>query len=40
MVFSTPLFLFYYLTAVLAVYYVLPVRFRNFVLLIASLFVY
>ena len=40
MVFSTPLFLFYYLTAVLAVYYVMPVRFRNFVLLIASLFFY
>ena len=40
MVFSTPLFLFYYLTAVLAVYYVMPVRFRNLVLLIASLFFY
>ena len=40
MVFSTPLFLFYYLTAVLADYYVMPVRFRNFVLLIASLFFY
>ena len=40
MVFSTPLFLFYYLTAVLTVYYVMPVRFRNFVLLIASLFFY
>ena len=40
MVFSTPLFLFYYLTLVLLVYYVTPVRFRNFVLLIASLFFY
>ena len=40
MVFSTPLFLFYYLTLVLLVYYVSPVRFRNFVLLIASLFFY
>ena len=40
MVFSTPLFLFYYLTLVLAVYYVMPVRFRNLVLLIASLFFY
>ena len=40
MVFSTPLFLFYYLTLVLLVYYVTPTRFRNFVLLIASLFFY
>ena len=40
MVFSTPLFLFYYLTLVLLVYYVMPVRFRNLVLLIASLFFY
>ena len=40
MVFSTPLFLFYYLTLVLLVYYVTPMRFRNLVLLIASLFFY
>ena len=40
MVFSTSLFLFYYLTLVLLVYYVMPVRFRNFVLLVASLFFY
>ena len=40
MVFSTPFFLFYYLTLVLLVYYVAPVRFRNFILLIASLFFY
>ena len=40
MVFSTPLFLFYYLTLVLLVYYVTPVRCRNLVLLIASLFFY
>ena len=40
MVFSTPLFLFYYLTLVLLVYYVTPRRFRNLVLLIASLFFY
>ena len=40
MVFSTPLFLFYYLTLVLLVYYVMPVRVRNLVLLIASLFFY
>ena len=40
MVFSTPLFLFYFLTLVLLVYYVTPVRFRNVILLIASLFFY
>ena len=40
MVFSTPLFLFYYLPLVLLIYYVTPVRFRNLVLLIASLFFY
>ena len=38
MVFFTLLFLFYYLTLVLAVYYLMPVRLRNLVLLIASLF--
>ena len=40
MVFSTPLFLFYYLPLVLLVYYVTPMRFRNLVLLVASLFFY
>ena len=40
MVFSTPLFLFYYLPLVLLVYYLTPVRFRNFILLLASLFFY
>ena len=40
MVFSTPLFLFYYLTLVLLVYYAVPARFRNFILLAASLFFY
>ena len=40
MVFSTPLFLFYFLPLVLLVYYVTPVRFRNAVLLAASLFFY
>ena len=40
MVFSTPLFLFYFLPLVLLVYYVVPVRFRNSVLLVASLFFY
>lgn len=40
MVFSTPLFLFYFLPFVLLVYYVTPMRFRNVVLLAASLFFY
>ena len=40
MVFSTPLFLFYYLPLVLLVYYLTPLRFRNLVLLVASLFFY
>ena len=40
MVFSTPLFLFYFLTIVLLVYYLVPFRFRNGVLMLASLFFY
>ena len=40
MVFSTPLFLFYYLPLVLLVYYGAPIRFRNLVLLLASVFFY
>ena len=40
MVFSTPVFLFVYLTLILAVYYIVPVRFRNFVLFIGSLLFY
>ena len=40
MVFSTPLFLFYFLTIVLMVYYLVPLRFRNGVLMLASLFFY
>ena len=40
MVFSTPLFLFYYIPIILLVYYLAPVRLRNFVLLVASLFFY
>ena len=40
MVFLTPLFLFYFLTIVLLVYYLVPFRFRNGVLLLASLFFY
>ena len=40
MVFSTPLFLFYFLTAVLLIYYLVPLRLRNGVLMLASLFFY
>lgn len=40
MVFSTPLFLFYFLTLVLLVYYLVPLRLRNGVLMLASLFFY
>ena len=40
MVFSTPLFLFYFLVAVLLVYYLVPLRLRNGVLMLASLFFY
>ena len=40
MVFSTPLFLLYFLTTVLLVYYLVPLRLRNGVLLLASLFFY
>ena len=40
MVFSTPLFLFYFLTIVLLVYYLVPLRLRNLVLMVASLFFY
>ena len=40
MVFSTPLFLFYFLPLVLLIYYLTPVRFRNFILLIVSVFFY
>ena len=40
MVFSTPLFLFYYIPLILLIYYLAPVRLRNFVLLVASLFFY
>jgi alginate O-acetyltransferase complex protein AlgI len=40
MVFSSFLFLFRFLPAVLLVYYVAPRRFRNFILLAASLFFY
>ena len=40
MVFSTPIFMFYFLALTLAVYYVVPRRGRNVVLLISSLFFY
>lgn len=40
MVFSSPLFLFYFLVAVLLVYYLVPLRLRNGVLMLASLFFY
>ena len=40
MVFSTPIFLFYFLVLTLLVYYVVPRRFRNPVLLCASLVFY
>ena len=40
MVFSTPIFLFYFLALTLLVYYVVPRKGRNVVLLISSLFFY
>ena len=40
MVFSTPIFMFYFLALTLAVYYVVPRKGRNLVLLCASLFFY
>ena len=40
MVFSSIPFLFYYLPCVLALYYLMPVRGKNFILLLASLFFY
>ncbi|NBI11110.1 MBOAT family protein [Colidextribacter sp. OB.20] len=40
MVFSTPIFMFYFLALTLAVYYMVPRKLRNVVLLTASLFFY
>ena len=40
MVFSTPVFLFYFLALTLLVYYVVPRKLRNVVLLLSSLFFY
>ena len=40
MVFSTPIFMFYFLVFTMAIYFVVPRKFRNLVLLISSLFFY
>ncbi len=40
MIFSTPLFLFFYLVGCLTIYYMAPLKLRNLVLLIFSLFFY
>lgn len=40
MLFGTPIFLFLFLPLVLGIYYLLPKKFRNFFLLLASLFFY
>ena len=40
MVFSTPYFLFLYLPAVLLLYYISPLKLRNFVLLVFNLLFY
>ena len=40
MVFSTPVFLFYFLALTLLVYYLVPRKLRNVVILCASLFFY
>ena len=40
MVFSTPIFMFYFLVLTMAVYFVVPRKFRNLVLLTSSLFFY
>ncbi|MBO5339487.1 MAG: MBOAT family protein [Oscillospiraceae bacterium] len=40
MVFSTPVFMFYFLALTMLVYFVVPRRFRNLVLLLSSLFFY
>ena len=40
MVFSTPYFLFLYLPIVLLIYYLVPLKLRNLVLLIFSLIFY
>ncbi|KAF5065667.1 Peptidoglycan O-acetyltransferase [anaerobic digester metagenome] len=40
MVFSSPVFLFFYLTVTLALYFVVPLKWRNLVLLVVSLLFY
>ena len=40
MVFSTPIFMFYFLVSTLFLYYIVPRRGRNVVLLLSSLFFY
>ena len=40
MVFSTPVFMFGFLVIVLTIYYVVPIKWRNAVLLCSSLFFY
>ena len=40
MVFSSVLFLFYFLPVVLAIYFISPKKYRNFILLVSSLFFY
>ena len=40
MVFSTPVFMFYFLALTLLVYYLVPRKLRNVVLLVSSLFFY
>ena len=40
MLFSSPIFLFIFLPAILVAYYLTPVRFKNYILLLASLFFY
>ena len=38
MVFSTPVFMFYFLVLTMGIYFVVPRKFRNLVLLCSSLF--
>ena len=40
MVFSTPIFMFYFLVLVMLVYYLVPLKLRNVVLMVSSLFFY
>ena len=40
MVFSTPIFMFWFLVLTMGIYFVVPRKFRNLVLLTSSLFFY